>query len=67
MSPSENTPKKKLVFLNNFRYFSGRQDLRPHFVGFGKAPLLLFPYAGRSPPLRHKESGRRFCFLNPSL
>ncbi len=35
-------------------------EVRPHSVKFNKA-LLLF-YAGRSPPLRHKESVRRFLF-----
>ena len=33
------------------------------YVKFGQAPLMF--HAGRSPPLQHKESGRRFCFSAP--
>jgi len=63
MSPSENIQKKNLDFFNKIRYFPSKQASRSrarNSVKSGKA--LSDSYAGRSPPLRHKESGRRFLF-----
>ncbi len=71
MSLSANILKKMLDFPQKTGIFQpasqpasqpvSQSELRPNSVRFGIS-LLLF-YAGRSPPLRHKESGRRFCFL----
>ncbi len=49
-------PQNQAFFINQLR---GASD----YVKFGQAPLIL--YAGRSPPLQHKENGRSFCFLTP--
>ncbi len=65
MNPSENIQKKKPDFSNKIRYFlskqASKQSRARNSVKSGKA--LSDSYAGRSPPLWHKESGRRFLFF----
>ena len=63
MNPSAEILKKCLLFLKNQAFLSINLEVRPDYVKFGQAPLML--YAGRSPPLEYKESGRRFCFSAP--